>query len=373
MKLPLSLLLILSFVSPVFAAESVPTTSWAERVAFKGDFRLRTERRQDEGSNSQIRNRIRLRPGFDATVNPTVSVKFRLATASDSADNSTSSNQTFDDNASKKPIWLDQAYFEWKPIMDLNIMAGKFPVPYKKAGNTEMIWDSDLMLEGGATKWVHKLEGAEVALNLGAYWMNERANSSAEPGPDLFLTGSQAAMTLKSTPIDFAFALAYFTFAGFEDAPFQGRGARGNSASLRNAGHYRVDYLPIVASLELGVHSFTLPLQLFSEVAQNTALSTNNLGQTYGVRIGALSEPGTWSVSYEYRDIESDAFVGAFSDSNFGDSSRGGTDARYHLVEGQMQAAQGVALGLKIYAGDAGARTNPRNHDRAQLDFELDF
>jgi len=369
MKFALALALAFAPLAAPAAAGGTAVTPWHERITPQGDLRVRAERTASRGTKARVRNRVRARAGFSAKVNDDVSATVRLATAANAADSAISSDQTLDDAAAKKAFWLDQAYFDWQAAQDLAIAGGKLPVPYWSAGDSELVWDGDLNLEGAAARWTMDTESLDCSLTAGGYWIDERADTAADPGVDLLLTGAQAVVAYRTRPIDLSLGVAYYTFAGLGGSPFQGRGARGNPASAANAGHYRSDFLPLVTALEIGWSDPLLPVRLFVERAENTAISGDRAAAAAGLVIGALKAPGSWSLTYSYQAIEPSALVGAFNDSDFG----AGADARYHKARAWAQAADGVVAALAVYSGKTAATAGPRGYDRAQLDFLFEF
>ncbi|MCM2280283.1 MAG: putative porin [Bdellovibrionaceae bacterium] len=355
--------------SPLHATEGSAPASWVDKTQLKGDLRFRTDRAKAQGAPEQIRNRIRLRAGLTAQVNEKVDVAFRLTTAGSTADSVISADQTLDDANTKKQAWFDQAYLNWSVTEGSRLVVGKLPVPYWSAGNHDMIWDSDLNLEGSAFKWAQEFNSARMFAHLGGYWFNERAATSADPGPDIFLSGSQIGAAFMTEPVDVQFAVAYYTLAGLADSPSQGRGLRGNSASPASATSYRYDIMPIVLSTEVSLKTLAAPIVVYTEGAQNTAISDDNTAWILGLLIGKLKDPGSWSLNYSYRDLESDAWVGTFNDSDFD----AGTNVRFHKLVAAYQIAPAVVGSISAFTGDTTAHTQPRSFDRTQLDFKLDF
>ena len=77
---------------------------------------LRVHRRRRGRPSDRHRNRIRARLGLGAKVNDEWDLGFRLATGhGEVSGDPVSTNQTLDEAFSKKPIWLDQAFFGYHP------------------------------------------------------------------------------------------------------------------------------------------------------------------------------------------------------------------------------------------------------------------
>ncbi|NDE87851.1 MAG: hypothetical protein EB048_09735, partial [Gammaproteobacteria bacterium] len=90
------------------------SSGWLGRWVWKGDLRVRNENIDQEATlTDRNRNRFRLRVGAFARVNDTTRVELQLTTG-EGAD-ARSSNQSFSDANSRKPLDVDTAYVEWAP------------------------------------------------------------------------------------------------------------------------------------------------------------------------------------------------------------------------------------------------------------------
>ena len=81
---------------------------------------------------------------------------------------------------------------------------------------------------------------------------------------------------------------------------------------------------------------------MFADYAQNTEVSDNDSGYAFGFKVGKAKAPRSWQASWAYQDIEPDAVIGAFNDSDFGG---GGTDAKGQLIKGKYILAERWILG----------------------------
>ncbi len=72
-----------------------------------------------------------------------------------------------------------------------------------------------------------------------------------------------------------------------------------------------------------------------------------------------------------YEDVEADAVIGTFNDSDFGG---GGTDAAGHILKASYKLAKGVALAATYILSDVD-RFQGTEHDyqRLQLDVQFSF
>lgn len=363
--------LVLAFSALCFLS-AMPSLASAEEspLAWKGDFRLRADHSRAQDRPAQIRNRLRLRVGATADVAESLTATFRLATVGSSQESVTSSDQTFDDGSSKKPIWLDQAFLKWTAAGDLHLLAGKFAMPYSIAGGNDMTWDTDLTFEGAVARWSHELSAIQLIANAGAYWLNERTNTGTDPGPDILLVGSQVGAAFKTASTTFKATTTLHTFAHIAESPVLGRGARGNSTSPSNPGRYRHDFVPLQVGLEATNDKLGPRLVGYLEAAKNTAIARQGDAWIAGLEISdGIENPGGWQVNYNYRVIESDALVGALNDSDF----EAGADVRYHKWVTSYRVTKAVTASLSAFIGETSVSTTARDFNRALLDARVDF
>jgi len=119
--------------------------AWVGNFTWKGDLRYRNENIDQAYVVGRNRDRLRLRTGFVAKANDTLRVEMQLATA-EGAD-PRSSNQTLTGSNSRKPIYIDLAYGEWKPTNELTLTFGKMKYPWVRPGSS-VLFDGDVSPEG---------------------------------------------------------------------------------------------------------------------------------------------------------------------------------------------------------------------------------
>ena len=293
---------------------------WAENVKISGDLRYRYEMINEEGSNDRNRNRIRARIGISGKVNEDFDVGMRIATSEVWGDDEISgdpisTNQTLDDAFSKKGLWLDLAYFSWHPknIAGLNVIGGKMENPFYRAGGNQLIFDSDLTPEGIAAQYTAPLgENDEFFANGGGFYVDE-----VKSGADTSLWGLQGG--LKHTFEDKSYLLGgvskycYGNVQGHEAFVTQDGSDKffgnGNSGGL-----YTNDYDLLELFGEYGFKLGETPTTAYANYVKNTvADSGKDSGWLVGGKYGKCKDPGSWELSYDYRDLEADAVIGIFS------------------------------------------------------------
>jgi len=155
---------------------------WVERTKLKGDLRLRYQNEDrhtsavNDGKVDRNRSRYRLRLGFVTQVTDKIDVGFGLATGSDDP---RSTNQTMDNGFDTPDIRLDYAYVSYKPFEGVTLTGGKMSNPLWRP--SDLLWDGDIMPEGGAIHFSKKMENAELFLTGCAWLLDEWSNDSNDP------------------------------------------------------------------------------------------------------------------------------------------------------------------------------------------------
>lgn len=347
-----------------------PHTGSAQQIAFptgdlvfKGDLRYRHEQISQEGTNQRDRQRIRARMSVTATVDP--KVNFIFGVASGNSNDPISSNQDLGAGFSDKPLWIDQAYFDWTtPITGLKLQGGKMKNPFLAVGRNQMIWDHDLNMEGFAAQFSKKTGPTEFFANGSLFWVEERASAD-----DSFLLGGQAGIKHSLDLIDLTAGVGLYEYtnakgsATFYDA---GKGF-GNSVDTNNK--YLYDYQNIEVFGEFAV-SRDFPVSLIGDYITNTASEVKDKNAyLVGLSIGKTSMPGSCVARIHYRSVERDAVIAAFNDSDFAD---GGTDNRGFVFQYDYQASKNVTLGATFFVNQKGIK-NGINYNRLQIDSNFKF
>lgn len=351
---------------------------WLQNIKISGDFRYRHEHldaeengngRWDDGVD---RHRIRARLMLEAMVNDDWDVAFRIATGSDKSPIST--NQDLEDNSSKKDIWLDLAYFTWHPAEHegLNVFGGKMKNAFYRAGKNQLIWDSDLNPEGIAAQYVTPLSDVDqIFINGGGFWADENGG-----GVDTSLWGAQAYWKRTIGNPDYVLAGAsYYDFANLQGRSELNRTWSSSPNFLGNTnsgGLYTSDYDIVETFGEYGFQYAGLPLAIFGSWVQNlVANGSEDTGWLIGCKLNKAKEPGSWELSYDYRELEADAVVGGLTESDFVGSR---TDSRGHKFGFKYQLAKNLQAGLTYYhLEDTGLSSREQDYRRLQADLIFKF
>ena len=284
---------------------------WASRIKFKGDLRVRdenieTQRVVGTGPTAQVedaadRNRVRfrLRFGAEAQVTDNSKVVFQLAIGEGDP---RSTNQTFTNIGSGKPVIIDLAYGDWAFMNGGNLVLGKQKYPFWRPANS-LFFDNDFNPEGGA-----------VAFNRGMFfgsaygwWLQENYNSNPAGNnagrEHLWCAGwrqvsaagrrdarRRAVLRLRRVPVQQP-VLAAATGS---------QNAFGNTTITQGAGSSAIqvlkyDYNVVEVAAEMGLTLFDLPFVAWVDYAQNIANDVEyNEAWNAGVFLGKASNRQTW-------------------------------------------------------------------------------
>lgn len=337
---------------------AVAVADTAERAAppleFSGDFRYRHESIDEDGLDERHRQRIRARFGVTANVRENVSVGLTLATG---GDDPVSANQTLGDGFSRKSIGVDRAFFTWRATDELRFTGGKMANPFFRPGNNHLIYDNDVNPEGLAVRY----DAGNWFANYAGLWVQERG--AAE---DSLLLGGQFGLRRRlGDGATLTAGVSYYDYRSAEgETPFFDGAAAGNR--LGPGGGYANDFNEAELFAELGFEAFNRPLVIFGDYVRNLEADAADRGWAVGVALGEVTAPGTWRASYTYQDLEADAVIGTFTDSDFGG---GGTDNRGHVFELNYGFRSRLSFGLRYMLTERGRDAGDEHgYDRLQAD-----
>ena len=342
---------------------------WAQNIKWSGDLRYRHESIDDHTATTQRdRNRIRARLKMQAKINDEWDATLRLATGS--SDSPTSTNQSLGDSGSdsfsSKAIWLDWAYADyhpkWKP--GLNILLGKMGNPFYTVGGNQLIFDGDLSPEGGAATYGWNInESTSAKLTGGAFWLRERSTEA-----DTGIFGIQG--LLKHKLSEDRYILGGVSYYGFSNIKGRSLGGISSSGNTTSGGLYVNDYEIFEGFGEYGFKINDTPAAVFGSYVNNLAATSENTSWLIGGTYNKAKEPGSWEISYSYREVQKDAVVGGLCDSDF---VGGGTDGKGHVLGFKYQLAKNVQLGLNYFMNEKNSSSTKDDYRMFQADMIFKF
>jgi hypothetical protein len=231
-----------------------------------------------------------------------------------------------------------------------------------RPADSYLVFDSDLNPEGVALSY----DSDRAFAMLGGFWVDERA--IADDAILYALQGGYRASIADGIGLTIGAGYLNYTQArGF--APFYLGLAQGNSVD--GAGNLLYDYDIVEVFAELEFDLAGRPLLLFVDYAENTEADDLETGYGFGARWGRTSTPGSWEITWAYEELQADAVVASFTDSNF---AGGGTDGTGHVLYAAYQLRDNVRLNGKLLVNERGeAAGNKRDYSRLQLDISFLF
>ncbi len=376
------------------AAKQSALPSWMKDLTFGGDLRLRYQSQCfNDGTKSRNRARYRLRFGFVKTfLDKQMEVGVRLASGEartvDGAplgQDASSPNQSFTDNFSRKPIWVDLAYARYRPkeVPGLTMVAGKMKTPMV---HTNLTWDDDINPEGVYAQYQPEFGAFKPFIGSG-YFVAMESRAGHDSTLVVYQTGLdwdvmrtiQGRALPKDAPLGtlsrltWTTAVTYYDFDHLDTAFLPGTTnmvAVGNPAvgGVLTAGEFRM--INITNRFTFDV--LGQPVSPYFDYVHNcgdedTAEEYDNQNNafSFGFRVGANKKKGDLSFDYRYAYIEPNAVPGAFTDSDFGGANRKGHVWRvvYNLTD--FLTAGATVFWTEVVAGPA---ENDRRTDiRADL------
>jgi hypothetical protein len=110
---------------------------------------------------------------------------------------------------------------------------------------------------------------------------------------------------------------------------------------------------------------------VFADYVVNGEAAEADTGFAVGASFGEVSGARTWRVGYAYQDLEADAVVGTFTDSDF---AGGGTDGKGHVIELNYGFRDRLVFGLRYFLNERGADAgNEHDYNRLQADVVFNY
>jgi hypothetical protein len=378
-----------------------------EKTSFKGDLRLRHDTQWiDTGDDDYARNRerYRLRFGVKAKTTKNTEVGFRLVSGS-GYQNTT--NQSFDEHARGKGIFIDRAYASWKLNDTVKITGGKHKNPLL---TTSLVWDSDINPEGVSESLNFDVnDDMYIFFNLGQWVIEELNIKDTDKDPTLLVY--QAGTVIKpNKDAKLEIAGTFYDFVNLDAIDWE-PGTLSNKTDFLGYNHKHSQQmifdaegnllnefrcLELVAKLKLK-DVFPEPFSLFGNFIINTGADIDklieegvepgdsdpsklesysgddrNTGWLIGFSLGNKKKKGDWYAKYFYQELEDYTFPAVFVDSDF---HGGGTNNKGHCIQGRYLLANNIqARGtLFLTERDNESKDGQKDEDRIQLDIIFNF
>ena len=151
--------------------------------------------------------------------------------------------------------------------------------------------------------------------------------------------------------------------------PFWDGRARGNSVDVD--GNYLYEYKNTEVFAQFDTKLGDWPLSIYGQWVQNNEVREEDTGYAFGAKVGSAKAKGQWEASWTYMDIESDAVISIFSDSDFGG---GQTDADGHALKAKYAVSKSISLAGTFFVNEIDEFAgNQHDYKRFQLDVQFSF
>lgn len=350
---------------------------WYESLKIKGDVRQRHELIRKEDAEDNNRWRIRARLSIEAA--PSASWSGAIGVASGS-DDPVSTNQTLTDGFSTKGFLLDLAYFDFHPtsVEGLKIVGGKMKLPFETADKTELVWDSDLNPEGLAIQYIRPVgERVKLFANGAGLYIRD-----SDPDDEAYLGAIQAGLNVKaSEDVKLMIGAGYFDYEGARGMPGFYKPTKFYGNSTVEIGEddgdpvygYAADFneVEVLGAVDVAVNE-TTTLKLYGDYVTNLEADELASGWLFGGAASRGKDRGALKVYANYRQLEADAVIGAFTDSDF---IGGGTNGKGVEMGAAVGLAKNASLDLTYFVNTKGIKDTEAGADyrRLQADVQLKF
>ena len=343
-------------------------SSFLDRIHFKSDLRLRYESIERDDKDNKYRNRYRLRLG--AKIDLVENLQFEVGMRSGFA-NPTSGNQTFFKDQPLSDYFFQSLRFNILGLAyksdNSTYKVGRQPYMMYRPIKSQLVWDNDVSMNGA--NYQYKDDTKIITLGVNQPTLEEA--SKAEDDVNLFL-----AQYVHKTKLEFAklnLGAGIYYYDGLKGNTRIFGSSKGNTVV---DDVYVNDYHIVEGFGELQFKDvFGLPFKVAAGVTYNFAADDKNFGYDLAFQLGKAKNVGDWQVKYSYTDLEDDATLGAYSDSdNFG----GGTAASGHAIRAKYRMSKhlyfaGNFFFNELYESKSKIDGMEPNYERVQLDAIIKF
>lgn len=331
----------------LLSGKSTLVPQWVQNMTFQGDLRIRTQMDWDSSNNSRLRERMRLRMGFETRPIEKMQIGFGLATGSLGVSGTSvkdaeasSTNHTFE-YMNKAPIFVDYGYIQYEPLEYLTVRGGKVKSKTQVWNTSDLLWDGDYNPDGlNATAKTSISESTKLTANAGWYTFGE--GKQGKLLADAYIL--QPVIEFQKSDVKVKAGLSYqqFNFAGRTNA---------GTGIVKN-----YDYKIVNPSISVDINNAisSLTLNIFGDFAQNIQSDlpkVNNKdaieGYLAGVGLGhsKLDKFGTWQLKAMYRYLEQYAIPEGLGDSD----AYGGKAGKGCEITATFGLTKALSLGIDYY------------------------
>jgi hypothetical protein len=328
--------------------------AWAAKTVVSGDMRVRQETISIENRDPERasdRQRIRARIGIVSQVNEDVEAGVRIASGNSSDARST--NQDLDNYFVKKDLWLDRAYVNWHPsaVPGLKLIGGKMAQPW--ISEEQLIWDDDVNPEGLAALYSHEISAVELFGSTGAFTLKNNVNGNGNQFTDdlRLISGQLGARFALSDNLKFTVGGSLYHYHLDGAAPAGALSANGNTTT-------QFQLYEGFGQLDIG--GLPLPLSIYGQYVKNPNANGPQSDEDMGWLAGFKTKIWEIGLNYSYRDLQRNAVVGAFTDSDF---AAGFTASRGSKFQATYDIAKNFTFSTTYFMTESNAASTQAGSD----------
>ncbi|MEI8187174.1 MAG: putative porin [Chlorobiaceae bacterium] len=336
-------------------------------------------------SDDSSRARTRVRLGVYPWINEELSVGLQLSTGDDNTKETISRNQTFVGTFQPKNIYLNEAFIDYHPMFlcgDVNMILGKRDITNTIIRMDNLVYDSDLTIEGATLQYGKDANGKEkdgLIGIVGYYFLNEN-NTSAYSSPYLYL--AQGAYKGEVNDINYMVGGAYNIYRSLQNLSIVDTNASALASSVpanwKNSAYNIGEFFGKVG----GQLTETLPWKVYGQYAFNTASHADHssiddsqrTAWMTGLAIGDAKQVGQWLFDTRYVSIGRDSVFPLFTDSDRKPADL--VNIKGFEVAGSYHLVQALTLTARYYQYNninaSATAYNPTLH-QLQLDAVVKF
>jgi hypothetical protein len=345
--------------------------AWATKTQIKGDVRVRHESidisGEPDNGRDRDRQRIRARLGAYSQINPQVDAGIRIATGG--SEDARSTNQDLNDYFEKKQLWLDLAYIDFHPtaVPNLHLIGGKMLQPWVSMG--DVIWDGDINPEGLAATYKYPLGSTELFGSAGYYTLEDNVDGEGyEFKHDMRMYAGQLGVRFAPTDnLKVTLGGSLYSYDNGKDATCGGSTTL--PCALRANGNATDEFNLYEGFGQIDVGGLPLPLSIYGQYVVNSEADDADTAWLAGLKTKAYGV----GFDYNYRDVQRNAVVGAFTDSDF---ANGYVGSRGHKFKLSYDIDKNFGLGVTYFMAESDFASRTKNDadvDTLQLDLEAKF
>jgi hypothetical protein len=362
-----ALAILFFFLSGAAAEEEALPPEWR----WGGDMRLRAQAEKNGDNDERWIERLRLRYGVNAIVNPELRVEVRLATATANRSANQNLGDSGDGGMPRRIFGLDLGYIEYKPVFFAKLYGGRIPQLHYRPGLSQVILDENISLEGAGAvldyswdeNWRAVLAGGSVIVrdNYDTYYSTENTDSS--------INWMQARLEMKFGRWKTVAGGGFYNFTSLKGRMFSDivKGATANGNTEYPPGTIKYAFLPREYFLETAIPVGTVNLTLFGERIINGEAPSDVNGAWW---IGFMAGQKDWDFELAYAEIKPDAVFALFT---YADFTNGTTDSRGWWAAARWGFAKNMSFKVIEFIERSQASTLNKEYNRTNLDLSMSF